>query len=102
MSDQQDTSKYQIFRHKDAPGLMEAKCMTVEPFTPVQRAGMDKALASGYLEGDEIRVTARNLEHVPTPEMQIEAIPEDAMPPREPGAPVAPVHHVTAVDPPVH
>jgi mannose-6-phosphate isomerase-like protein (cupin superfamily) len=51
-----DTSKFQIFRAKDAPGLMEAKCMTVEPFSPVQRAGMDKVMAAGYLEGDEIRV----------------------------------------------
>lgn len=51
-----DTSKFQIFRAKDAPGLMEAKCMTVEPFSPVQRAGMDKAIAAGYLEGDEIKV----------------------------------------------
>lgn len=52
----QDTGKFQIFRAKDAPGLMEAKCMTVEPFSPVQRAGMDKAIAAGYLEGDEIKV----------------------------------------------
>jgi len=51
-----DTSKFQIFRAADAPGLMEAGCMTVEPFTPVQRAGMDGALASGYLGGDEIKV----------------------------------------------
>ncbi|MBV1687336.1 hypothetical protein KRR38_06515 [Novosphingobium sp. G106] len=58
--EQQDTSqdlgKFQIFRAKDAPGLMEAKCMTVEPFSPVQRAGMDKVMAAGYLEGDEIKV----------------------------------------------
>jgi hypothetical protein len=54
--DRQDTSKMQIFRAADAPGLMEAKCMTVEPFTPVQRVGMDKVLAAGYLEGDEIKV----------------------------------------------
>lgn len=54
--DGQDTSKFRIFRAKDAPGLMEAKCMEVKPFTPVQRAGMDKAVAAGYMEGDEIRV----------------------------------------------
>lgn len=54
------------------------------------------------IEGDEIRVTVRNLEHVPTPAMQIEEIPEDAMPPREPGEPVAPVGRVPEVDPPVH
>ena len=54
------------------------------------------------IEGDTIRVTARNLGEVPTPAMQIDAIPEDAMPPREPGEPVAPVGHVPAADPPVH
>lgn len=54
--DQQDTPRFQIFRAKDAPGLMEAECMSVEPFTPIQRAGMDRALAAGYLEGDEIQV----------------------------------------------
>lgn len=51
-----DVSKFQIFRAKDAPGLMEAMCMTVEPFTPVQRAGMDKVMANGYTEGDEVKV----------------------------------------------
>ena len=54
--DQQDNTRFQIFRAKDAPGLMESKCMTVEPYSPAQRAGMDKVLAAGYLEGDEIRV----------------------------------------------
>ena len=49
-------AKFQIFRAADAPGLMEAGCMSVEPFTPVQRAGMDKAMAAGYSEGDEIKV----------------------------------------------
>ena len=51
-----DTSKFRIFRAADAPGLMEAGCMTVEPFTPVQRAGMDGALEAGYIGGDEIKV----------------------------------------------
>lgn len=54
-----DIAKFQILRAKDAPGLMEAKCMTVEPFSPVQRAGMDKVLAEGYMEGDEIRVLSQ-------------------------------------------
>jgi len=54
------------------------------------------------IEGNAITVTVRNLEQVPTPDMQIEAIPEDAMPPREPGEPVAPVNRVPPVDPPVH
>jgi 3',5'-cyclic AMP phosphodiesterase CpdA len=54
------------------------------------------------IDGDEIRVTARNLEQVPTADMQIAAIPEDAMPPRDVGEPVAPVNRVPAKDPPVH
>ncbi len=55
---QGDTDKpgFRIFRAADAPGLMEAGCMTVEPYTPEQRAGMDKVLAAGFLEGDEVRV----------------------------------------------
>lgn len=54
--DQNDATRFQIFRAKDAPGLMEAGCMTVEPYTPAQRAGMDKVLAAGFLEGDEVKV----------------------------------------------
>ena len=49
-----------------------------------------------------IRVTARNLEQVRTADMQIEALPENALPPRAPGEPVAPVARVPEVDPPVH
>lgn len=54
------------------------------------------------IDGTDIRVTVRNLEHVPTRAMQIDAVPEDAMPPRDPGEPVAPVHRVPEIDPPVH
>lgn len=54
------------------------------------------------IDGGTIRVTHRNLEHVPDAAMRIDAIPEDALPPREPGEPVAPVHRVPDVDPPVH
>ncbi|HVR90083.1 MAG TPA: metallophosphoesterase [Novosphingobium sp.] len=49
-----------------------------------------------------VRVTVRNLEAVPTPAMQISAVPENALPPRQPGDPVAPVGTVPATDPPVH
>jgi quercetin dioxygenase-like cupin family protein len=56
MSDETDMPQFRIFRAKDAPGLMEAKCMSVEPYSPAQRAGMDKVLAAGYLGGDEIKV----------------------------------------------
>lgn len=54
------------------------------------------------VEGDAVRVTVRNLEAVPTSDMQIDAVPENALPPRQPEDPVAPVATVPAVDPPVH
>jgi len=53
-------------------------------------------------DGTELTVKVRNLEHVPTPDMQIEAIPPDALPPRKPGEPVAPVAMVPEEDPPVY
>ena len=53
-------------------------------------------------DGTELTVKVRNLEHVPTPDMQIEAIPPDALPPRKPGEPVAPVAMVPDEDPPVY
>ncbi|MCL9997972.1 MAG: metallophosphoesterase [Erythrobacter sp.] len=53
-------------------------------------------------DGARLTVTVRNLEHVPTPDMLITDVPADAMPPRNPGEPVAPVGQVPAIDPPVH
>lgn len=53
-------------------------------------------------DGARLCVTVRNLEHVPTPDMLIADVPADALPPRAPGEPVAPVGQVPAVDPPVH
>ncbi len=50
---------------------------------------------------DAITVTVRNLDDVPTAAMQIDAVPENALPPREAGEPVAPVGAVPEVDPPV-
>ena len=49
-----------------------------------------------------IHVCVRNLEQVPTPAMQIGAVPENALPPRQPEDPVAPIGTVPTVDPPVH
>lgn len=49
-----------------------------------------------------IAVTVRNLEAVPTSAMQIDRVPENALPPRDPDQPVAPVGAVPEVDPPVH
>ena len=54
------------------------------------------------LDGDNITVRVRNLEHVPTRDMLIDDVPENALPPRTEGEPVAPVAAVPAVDPPVH
>lgn len=53
-------------------------------------------------DGSELTVKVRNLEHVTTHDMMIEDVPEDAMPPREAGEPVAPVGRVPRTDPPVH
>ena len=52
--------------------------------------------------GETLTVRVRSLDEVPTPRMQIDDVPEDAMPPREPGEPVAPVNQVPRTDPPVH
>ncbi|MBU1254279.1 metallophosphoesterase [Qipengyuania sp. DY56-A-20] len=53
-------------------------------------------------DGETIKVCVRNLENVDTPDMMIDDVPENAMPPRRPGEPVAPVHQVPRTDPPVH
>ena len=53
-------------------------------------------------DGEALHVTVRNLQDVETCDMQIDDVPENAMPPREPGEPVAPVRQVPRVDPPVH
>lgn len=49
-----------------------------------------------------IEVTVRNLEEIRTCDMQIDDVPENALPPREPDEPVAPINRVPPVDPPVH
>lgn len=54
------------------------------------------------VRGMAIDVRVRNLEKIPTPDMQIDDVPPDALPPREPGEPVAPVAAIPPVDPPVH
>ena len=53
-------------------------------------------------DGETLSVRVRSLDEVPTREMQIDDVPEDALPPREPGEPVAPVNQVPRTDPPVH
>ena len=54
------------------------------------------------IDGTDIRVCVRNLEHVPTEAMQIHEVPENALLPRDPDEPVAPIHTVPDVDPPVY
>lgn len=54
------------------------------------------------IAGHGIDVRVRNLDHVATPDMQIDDVPPDALPPRAPGDPVAPVGTIPPVDPPVH
>lgn len=53
-------------------------------------------------DGRAVSVKVRNLENITTEAMQIDDVPPDAMPPRSPGEPVAPVAQVPPVDPPVH
>ena len=53
-------------------------------------------------DGRELTVEVRNLEQVASRDMMIEEVPQDALPPRRPGEPVAPIGAVPPVDPPVH
>src|SRR3546814_18366131 len=54
------------------------------------------------VEGAAIDVRVRNLDHVPTPDLQTDGVPADALPPRAPAAPMAPFAAVPPVAPPVH
>jgi 3',5'-cyclic AMP phosphodiesterase CpdA len=53
-------------------------------------------------DGATLDVRVRSIADVPTKSMQVSEVPEDAMPPRKPDEPVAPVGAVPRVDPPVH
>lgn len=53
-------------------------------------------------DGERLDVCVRNLADVETPAMQISDVPENALPPRTPDEPVAPVNQVPRTDPPVH
>jgi 3',5'-cyclic AMP phosphodiesterase CpdA len=53
-------------------------------------------------DGERLDVRVRTLNEVPTRDMLIDDVPEDALPPRAPGEPVAPIHQVPRTDPPVH
>ena len=53
-------------------------------------------------DGHDLTVCVCNLDNVDTPDMQIGDVPLDALPPRKPGEPVAPINQVPRTDPPVH
>jgi hypothetical protein len=53
-------------------------------------------------DGHALEVRVRSIADVPTKAMQVPEVPEDALPPRAPDEPVAPVATVPRVDPPVH
>ena len=53
-------------------------------------------------DGERLDVIVRSIDDVPTADMMIDEVPEDAMPPRRAGEPVAPVRQVPRTDPPVH
>jgi hypothetical protein len=56
MAETAGRQQMQIFRSASAPTLMQAGAMQVHPFTATQRAGMDKLIEAGYLEGDETKL----------------------------------------------
>ncbi|WP_340588246.1 metallophosphoesterase family protein [Erythrobacter alti] len=53
-------------------------------------------------DGENLHVCVRNLEDIDTPAMMIDDVPENALPPRSEGEPVAPIGRVPRTDPPVH
>jgi len=46
----------QIFRAKDAPGLMESGCMKMEPMSEQQVEGFAKLARAGILDGEEVKI----------------------------------------------
>ena len=54
------------------------------------------------IDGGRVSVETRNLERVATPDMLIDDVPEDALPPRTLEEPVSAVSTIPAEDPPVH
>ncbi|GAA0265974.1 metallophosphoesterase [Alteraurantiacibacter aestuarii] len=52
-------------------------------------------------DGSKLTVHVRNLEGISSHDMMVDEVPEDAMPPREAGEPVAPIGRIPRTDPPV-
>jgi mannose-6-phosphate isomerase-like protein (cupin superfamily) len=55
-NDEAHGAGFKVYKAKDAQGLMESGCMTMEPMSDDQRAGMKKLVEAGYLHGDEVRI----------------------------------------------
>jgi hypothetical protein len=53
-------------------------------------------------DGAQLTVAVRTMDDIATPAMRIDDVPADALPPRQPGKPVAPVRQIPRADPPVH
>ena len=51
-----DKEKFQIFRSADGRDLMEAGVMSIAPYTPAQKEGLNSLRAAGVTEGTQVRV----------------------------------------------
>ncbi len=56
MSDTTTPTKFQIFRAKDAPSLIEADIMSLPEFTPTQAEGMTAMYGPGMAQGEEVKI----------------------------------------------
>ena len=56
MTDSNETSKFRIFRAKDAPSLEEADIMSLPEFTPTQIEGMMAMYGPDMARGDEVKI----------------------------------------------
>lgn len=52
----ENREQLKIFRAADAPNLMEAACMALEPMSEEQMAGVNKLLEAGFTDGEQIDV----------------------------------------------
>jgi mannose-6-phosphate isomerase-like protein (cupin superfamily) len=51
-----DDRKIAFFRSEDSQDLMKLGAMKMAPISPEQRAGLNKLVQAGYLEGDDVKV----------------------------------------------
>ena len=50
--------RIEVFRAKDAPGLMEAGAMEMKPMSDIQKDGLRRLVDAGYLAGDRVKILA--------------------------------------------